>query len=130
MKIKRVLKFYFYCDRLESAINGIILRRAFSSRSRAGEDAAEDMLEIISDKGELCRLYAYVDGIIKKLPESDVKTLYAYCSLRCGVNALPLAERRAVKRAAVKFVRSAHSIDRYSGAVAILGKYYALIGAG
>lgn len=130
MKIKRVLKFYFYCDKLEEAINRVMLRRACSSSSRAGEDAAEDMLEIISDKRELCKLYAYVDGIMKKLPESDVKTLYEYSSLRSGVNALPNDMRKAVKRAAVKFVRRARCLERYAQSIAVLGRYYALIGAG
>lgn len=129
MKIKRVLKFYFYCDSLNKAINNLILRRALSSCGKSGEEVAEDILTVICEKQELGGLYAYLDGIMKKLPERDYNRLFRYAGMRTGIKSLPEAERNAVRSAAAKFVRRARSLLSYTRGLEVLGRYYPLISA-
>ena len=62
MKYKRILKFYFAAERVERAIDNLILKLACGSANPAVEAAecAEKIIGLISAKRELSGLWAYL----------------------------------------------------------------------
>ena len=109
MNVKRILRFYFYADTLEKVFDGIIFHSALSSAYIA--------------ESELCA--ERICGLIGEKQERSA--LYRYASLRCGIKKLSDEERKAIKRAAVKFTRRARRIESFSEALRLVGKYYSLI---
>ncbi len=128
MKVKKVLRFYFYADRLEKAFDGIIYRSALGSASIAeSERCAEKICGLIGEKQKLSRFWAYLDKVLCGFTQSERSALGRYASLRCGIKKLGDEERRAIKRAAVKFKRRARRIESFAEALGLVGKYYSLI---
>lgn len=129
MKVKRLLKFYFCAEELNSALDDIIVRRAVGSGMGAcAEQCAGDILKIISAKEELAELYGYLDGIFSSLCGEDVARLRRYALLRRGLKFLPAAERRGIHSSLMKFSRRSVGFGhRFDGAMKVLNAYYCLI---
>lgn len=127
MKVKRLLKFYFCADGLNGALDNIILRFAVRSGEVCGscEVYAEKIEKVISEKEQLGRLWAFLNGAFEKLGERDIRTLKEYALSR-----KPLSEigKTEVKRAVTKFSRRVKAgIDRFSASVGIVNEYYCLL---
>ena len=129
LKVKRLLKFYFCVDSLERAINGMIAAKAAASWVSAGGgmSCAEDILKYTQEKDELSALWNYLDGVICSLKKDEAAILENYALMRCGIARLCDERRKEIKRAAMKFRRRAHRLLDFSGALALVGKYYCLL---
>ena len=128
MNVKRILRFYFYADTLEKVFDGIIFHSALSSAYIAeSELCAERICGLIGEKQELSEFWEYLDKILSGFSENERSALYRYASLRCGIKKLSDEERKAIKRAAVKFTRRARRIESFFFFFRLVGKYYSLI---
>lgn len=124
MKPKKILRFYFGADSLERAFDNLILSKATDFGADT-LDTAERLCTVIGEKMRLERLWAYLDGVLSAFSEEDRGALKNYSSRRD----IPLSdgERRAAKRAIIKFTRRARRLDEFSDDFPILKKYYCLI---
>ena len=129
MKVKRLLKFYFCAEELNSALDDIIVRKAVQSGMGAGaEECAGDILKVISAKEELAGLWNYLDGLFSSLCGEDVARLKRYALLRRGLKFLPEEESRGIHGSLMKFSRrSVNFGHRFDGAMKVLNAYYCLI---
>ena len=124
MKPKKILRFYFGADSLERAFDNLIMSKAFDFGADTLE-TAERLCAIIGEKMRLERLWSYLDGIISTFSDEEREVLNSYSSRRGS----PLSdtERRAVKRAVIKFTRRARRLCEFTDDYTILKKYYCLI---
>lgn len=125
---KRLMRFYFRAEELETALDNLILSRALRSAEgvRDADYYAERIIGIIEAKGQLCELWQYLDGVMATLTSADRQALEGYANMRCGVRKLEDAQRLAIKRAQIKFLRHARALDRFSDGVRLVGRYYCL----
>lgn len=122
MKIKLLLRFYFFADGAESAIDNRILKLACSPCADALE-SAESICGLIFEKSELSKLWRYLDGVIGSMPADDADRLRFYAGKRGG---LTEEEKKGVKRAVMKFVRRARGAERFEEGIKLAGKYACL----
>ena len=128
MKVKRVLRFYFSADSLETAFDNLIMNNACKSvQPYSGEIIAEKIFALIEEKEELSRLYSYLDGVISGITVEDRCALESYALMRCGIKRLDEEKRREIKRAAMKFTRRARRLESFVWALRIINKYYSLL---
>lgn len=124
MKPKKILRFYFGAESLERAFDNLIMQKAFDFGSDTLE-TAERLCTVIDEKMKLERLWTYLDGVLSVFSEEDRQALKNYSSRRiAGFND---EERRAVKRAVIKFTRHARRIGEFEDDFSVLKKYYCLI---
>lgn len=129
MNIKGLLRFYFRAERLNSAVDNIIMRKAcLSYRAYGGGEAvAEELCGLISDKAALCRLYGYLDGVMSRLDSAVRGELARYCGTRRGEgdpDRLP-----AMRRAVAAFTRRARRLGDFAEEAAVAFRYIHLAGA-
>ena len=129
IKSKRILRFYFKADELNRALDNLIINCACSSAdcTKAVERYADKIIKLIGAKGELAGFWRYLDGVISALNERDRDTLREYSLMRCGIKRLNEVRQREIKRAVIKFVRHARSLDRFKEGLRLVGEYYCLI---
>lgn len=129
MNTKRLLRFYFKADELERALDNLILNYACRSAdcSKDGEFYAERIIAVIRAKEGLSELWQYLDGVITALKEEEVQMLKSYALLRFGIKKLDIDTQRTIKRAAIKFVRHARSLERYGEGMRLVREYYCLM---
>lgn len=125
MKIKVLLRFYFAADGIEKHLNGLILKYACNPLCGA-EYGADRICGLIEEKKELCKLWTYLDGIIRGLNESERGELEKYSCMRTGLKLLKAEEVKAVRRAVIKFVRHAHRLNKFERQIDVLKRYYCL----
>lgn len=133
IKIKRILKFYFRAEQMNDALDCYILRRALSSFDThdGGLKAVDKITNLIDKKILLAKLWAFLDGVINKLDESDVAVLEKYALMRCGIYRLGESERRQIRRVVVKFTRRIDGkISRFEKGVEIIDAYFCLLNFG
>ena len=114
MKSKRILKFYFSADKLNGALNALIM--AHACKFSGGGEA----------KRELSELWNYLDGVIGKLSESERRTLEFYGNLRVGIRRLGGDRVREIKRATIKFRRHARRLEKFNPALKLADEYFCL----
>ena len=124
VKPKKILRFYFGADSLDIAFDNLITQKAFDFGADTLE-TAERLCSVIGEKMRLERLWAYLDSVLSGFSEEDRTVLKNYASRR----GIPLddGERRAAKRAQIKFTRHARRLNEFEDDFAILKKYYCLI---
>ncbi|MDE6597417.1 MAG: hypothetical protein K2K60_02125 [Clostridia bacterium] len=128
MKVKRILRFYYFCESLERALDNIILKKALAvGEYSMGQKSAEFILSVIEEKKKLSDLWLYIDGIIKRLDGADRVSLKCYAAARGSVKSFDEVVRKEWRRAAVKFRRRARRIDDFAEAIKLVGKYYCLL---
>lgn len=128
LKIKKILRFYFFADSLEKALNNLIINSAFSSaNSPEVETYAERICNLIGEKQSLSRLWEYLDGILSGLSVEERAVLKGYAEMRCGIKKLCDEKRREIKRVAVKFTRRARRLESFVTAMGLVSKYYCVI---
>ncbi len=125
MKSKRILKFYFSADKLNGALDALIMAHACKF-SGGGEKYAEKIIKIIEAKRELSELWNYLDGVIGKLSESERRTLEFYGNLRVGIRRLGGDRVREIKRATIKFRRHASRLEKFNPALKLADEYFCL----
>lgn len=126
---KRLIRFYFAADKLNGALDNLIIKNALNTRDyiRGGEFYAERIIDIIGIKCELSRLWEYLDKVMAGLAEGERMVLEFYGGTRTGIKNLPDDWRREIKRTVVKFTRHARFIARYGEGVRLVKKFYALL---
>ena len=131
MKSKRLLKFYFFSDNLNSALDNLIIQTALDSMNceRGGEYYAEKICALSGVKCSLAELWNYLDNVMRGLTEGETAALKYYGAVRHGLSVIPENARKAIKRAAVKFSRRARFIYRYRRGIELVNRYYCLISA-
>ncbi|MDE6586644.1 MAG: hypothetical protein K2K80_08205 [Clostridia bacterium] len=129
MKCKRLLKFYFYAEGLNAALDRLIAAVAVKSYEVEGNGAecTESILSIIEAKDELCRLWNYLDKVIRSLSGDEIDTLRYYGGLRVGIRKLGKDKVREIKRALIKFRRRARFAERYQRGIELIREYYCLL---
>lgn len=126
LKVKKILRFYFFAESLNCALDNLILKLALSPLSDT-ENSAERITDIITRKRALNVFWQYLDGVVKTMSEEDRTVLKSYCGMRVGLKSLGKEEQKAVKRAAVKFTRRARRIDGFFEEMRLVSGYYSLI---
>lgn len=131
MKSKRILKFYFFADGLNVALDNYIMKLAVSSGDhvRGGEYFAQRICALIEEKSVLGKLWQYLDGVLGGFSEREKRVLRFYGATRRGITSFNAAERREIKRVTVKFSRHAAGLARFAKGLELLGKYYCLLRA-
>ena len=129
MKCKRLLKFYFYAEGLNAALDRLIAAVAVKSYEVEGNGAesTERILNIIEAKDELCRLWNYLDKVIRSLDGDEIDTLRFYGGLRVGIRKLGKDKVREIKRVLMKFRRRARFAERYQRGIELIREYYCLL---
>ncbi len=146
---KQLLKFYFYAEGLNAALDELSLRYAVSSAcDRYGwERYADRICALTEAKTDLGELWAFLDGAMSTVTEEDRRALAAYCggagqSAR-GFGLFPRNEEegggefkaegdggKAVHRSLMKFSRRVGGkIGRFGRQLEVLREYYCLLGA-
>lgn len=117
LKTKQLLRFYFYAEGAERAIDNLIMYIACSPFGDGGaERAAQKIIKLRDCKDSLAELWGYLDGVISRLgAERDV--LLGYVS---GERA---GDERRQKRVLMRFRRRASGVERFDDALALLRKY-------
>ena len=124
MKPKKILRFYFGADSLNRAFDNLITVNAFDFGSNTFK-TAERLCSVIGEKMGLERLWSYLDGVLATFSETEREVLSDYALRRTP---LKESERKPIKRAVIKFTRRARRLGEFDGDVAILKKYFNLIG--
>lgn len=128
MKSKQLLKFYFYADGLNRALDNLILKNACNTDYRlGGEYCADKICGIIAAKQRLSELWGYLDKVMGELTDGEREILKFYGAMRGGTGRLSEASRREIKRVTVKFTRHARRIERFAEGVRLVKRYYCLI---
>lgn len=80
MNYKQLLKFYFYADGLNGALDKLAVHYAVSSADCAkGWDYYADKICALTEaKAELAELWAFLDGALSSVTEEDRRALKAY----------------------------------------------------
>lgn len=118
---------------MNDALDCYILRRALSSfdGQDGGLKAVDKITNLIDKKILLAKLWAFLDGTIKKFGDGDVAVLEKYALMRCGIYRLCESERRQIRRVVIKFTRRiAGKISRFEQAVEIIDAYFCLLNFG
>ena len=126
MRVKRILKFYFCAEKLNSAFDNLILKNA-SSPCADGQAGAERICGLIWEKQQLQMLWGYLDGIIEGFSERDRASLAEYADKRIGLKKLSVSERNELRRAVVKFTRRAKRLYCFADGAGLVDKYYCLL---
>lgn len=126
MNCKRILKFYFNADILNSAMDGLILKRALNFDGGC-ESGAESILDVIEKKCAAGELYGYIDKIMDGLDGRDRATLKFYALRRDGCAGYPDGVRREIKRAVCKFLRRARRLYGFKDGIKVVSDFYCLI---
>lgn len=127
MKVKRLLRFYFFADSLERALDNLILKYAYTSGGKEGERCAQILCELIGEKDKLNGLWLYLDAVASSLSEEEREILRGYASMRCGIKRVGQDRQRAIKRSVIKFTRRAKRLCSFKEEIEIVGKYYCVI---
>lgn len=127
---KKLLKFYFRADRLNDALDNLILRSACSSAlgGRPAMYYAERLCMLVEVKGKLAELWGYLDGVMSDFCVEDRAILQGYALGKGGYSRLPRDRANVVRRVVVRFMRRAWNIGSYSAAVRLVSEYFALTG--
>lgn len=129
-QLKKVIRFYFSAGSLKSALDGLICSVAASSWKEpfGGERTFDRVTALIGVKEVLSHFWARLNGVMEKLPVSDVLALKKYSALRVGTTNLPQEERRKIHSALIKFKRRAGRVLSACGdAYKCVCAYYAII---
>lgn len=121
---KKILRFYFGADSLESAFDNLINAKALALESDTFE-TADRLCGIIGDKIALEGLWAYLDGIISALSKAERDVLLRYSARRNAPK--DKNERRDANRVIIKFTRRARRLGEFEEAITLIKKYYCLI---
>ena len=132
MKSKRLIKFYFCADKLNEAMDRLILAAACGSANNIYncEECADKVVGLIEAKYTLSGLWNYLDGVMKGFSGEDKGVLYGYAFSRGGWARLGRERGNAVRKVVVRFMRRAKYLERYSSGAELLDKFYALMGRG
>ncbi len=134
VQLKKLLRFYFGAERLNAALDGIVMQLAVKSGRdlySGGERYFERISKILSVKTSLRELWGRLDAVIADMTERDRLTLCAYASARAGTARLKEGERREIHRAITKFSRRAEGIVSGCGNVyPLICEYYCFMCAG
>ena len=126
MKIKRILKFYFYAEKIGLHFDRLIERYACDPKADCGE-TLERINILIDEKQKLNKLWSYIDMIAGGLKADETEALKKYSEMRTSIKKLDKETERSIRRAGVKFVRHARRLGSFDGEIRLLGKYYALL---
>lgn len=128
MKIKRLLKFYYFADSLNSALDGAVYRLAVACGRdlyNGCEYYAEKMAELVEVKGKFGGLWARLDCVLGAMTEADNRALKRYAAMREGGTE---EERKQIHRAVVKFSRRASNLlSKVDSEYRLVCAYYSLI---
>lgn len=128
VKIKSIMKFYFWAGSLDRALDNIVTRLALSAGQdvyTGCEEYFEKICRVLEDKQKLSELWARLDGVMRNMTEKDNATLQRYAAARTGIKD---DEKREIHRAAVKFARRAGGLLRSCGELySVLCTYRCLI---
>lgn len=129
MNVKRLLRFYFSADKLNCAIDNLIMHCACGSGKNCedGEESAEKIINLISAKRNLSLLWGYLNGVMQAFGEEDCNLLMNYAYIRCGFSSLGEEEKRRFRRVAVRFSRRAKNAERFVDGIKLINSYYALL---
>ncbi|MGN0817583.1 MAG: hypothetical protein ACI4L9_01320 [Candidatus Coproplasma sp.] len=129
MNVKRLLRFYFSADKLNCALDNLIMRCACGSANSAagGAACAERILELISAKRSLSLLWGYLNGVMQGFCEEDGELLLTYAYMRSGLTKLNKEDAKSFRRVTVRFSRRARNADRFTEGIRLVNSYYALL---
>lgn len=129
MNVKRLLRFYFSADKLNSSLDNLITYYACGSgiNGEDGEACAEKILSLISAKRNLSLLWGYLNGVMQAFGEEDRRLLLTYAYIRCGISSLKEEDRKNLRRVTVRFSRRANNAERFSEGIRLVNSYYALL---
>ncbi len=127
---KKLLKFYYRADRLNDALDNLIMRAAYSSACSegGGERCALRIIALIGAKGNLGGLWNYLNSVMATFGADDKRVLKSYAFSARGYSSLPPERAKAVRRVVVRFMRRAKNLPRHAEAVKLVLRYFELLG--
>lgn len=125
MKSKRLIRFYFSADKLNGALDNLIMKNACGTETN-GEECVNKIIEIIEAKKSLSKLWRYLDSVISGLSEFERSVLKFYGIVRLPLKKLGIERQREVKRVIMKFCRRARFLERYEEGIGLVNLYFAL----
>lgn len=128
MKSKKLLRFYFRADKLNAALDNLIMRAACASATGNGEACAEKLIELIVEKSELSSLWAYLDEVMSTFGDGDRSVLRGYALSLGGYSGMERDRANAVRRVVVRFMRRAKYLYRHAEGAGLVVRYYVLLG--
>lgn len=130
MSSKKLLRFYFRAQRINEALDNLIMRTACASadEGKTCESYAEKIISLIESKRKLCELWAYLDGVMETFDGGDKGVLLSYALSRGGYSSLPRDRANFIRRVVVRFMRRAKYLCRHEEAADIVSRYYAMLG--
>ncbi len=114
MKTKLLLRFYFYADGVERAIDNLIIAVACSGAN--AEQTAEKIIYLRECKDRLSELWAYLDNVVSGF-DTEADILRGYIEGREDIG------DKALKRVLMRFRRHAAGAERFKDALALLRRY-------
>jgi hypothetical protein len=129
LKTKRVLKFYFCADTLNTVFDRAILFRAYASAgsAREGGVVAEEICKLIESKQKLHSLWLYLNGVINTFDEKEKEVLKFFALYRGGEE-IEEEKLKRIKSVAMKFRRRARGLDCFKEEFRIVEEYYGVMG--
>jgi hypothetical protein len=130
LKVKKILRFYFCADKLNSSLDNLIERFALCSFESDRECMyyANKILKLIEVKTNLSLVWGYLNGILQKFDEEETGWLIYYSNLRCGLTHFDCQKYNNVHRVLVKFSRRAANVDLlFEEGLKLIDCYYALL---
>lgn len=127
MKPIRIIKFYFYADKIDKGIDRLIFVNANKSHNAQCNinKCINRIAELTKDKDTLSRLYHYISTVMNTFNEEDKNILKRYC-----ISPINLSLNNSIRRVVVRFTCRAKYLKDYDYELSILDKYYILMGRG
>ena len=122
------MRFYFFADELERALDRLALAAACRSggSGRTGDYWAERIAVITDKKDKLNALWVYLNSVVSAFGREEKEFLKKYAAYRGGGRRDAL-EDSLLKRVAVKFKRRAVRIENFKEELRTLKDCYCLI---
>lgn len=134
MDYKHLLKFYFYADGLNGALDDACVRFAKASADcfKGCEYYAHKICAVIEAKQELNELWLFLDSALSTMTDGDKIALkgYAESKGKRGGEVIGVEAAKAEHRALMKFSRRVSGrLERHKKQVNVLREYYCLVRA-
>lgn len=129
MRTKRILRFYFKADEFERALQNLILADACRSAdyTKEGNFYAQRIINLISAKQSLAKLWEYLDGVLGGFTDGEKLTMKEYALSRTGISRLRESRKREIKRTLIKFTRRARRLKNFGEGIRVVNRYYCLV---
>jgi hypothetical protein len=121
-KTKRVLRFYFAADTLNSLFDRLMLKLALDVDS--DEKSMERLIVLDDEKCCLAEFWRYLNRAMVEFSHEDLMFLEEYAMLRSGMAFNDDLQRKRLKRLLMRFTRRTPYLSAHGRALEMLDRYH------